>query len=181
LGDGSLCAFDQAIEVTSPAACFCRELQDLCDVGMGHEDDAFRTLDKRADFGEGCWWLSLFSCSNCGQDWLVACEQRVYDVWFLKRTSDEVAEQIVELNRWPDVFHSYAELLKLALERGHRVCYLDPADSIELFGAIEDLAKAKPNISLLELCQLLPIDLGTARKISKKVVVKTGARIDFTL
>jgi hypothetical protein len=180
VGDGDLCSVGQAIEVTSPAACICNELQDLCDIGMGHEDNAFRTLDKRADFGEECWWLSLFSCSNCGQDWLVACEQRVYDVWFLKRTRAEIAKQIVELRQWPSVFRSYAELLRLALERGHSVCYLDPADSIELSGAVEDLAKAKPGITISELYALLPIDLSTTRHIARKVCRQTGVVVDFS-
>jgi hypothetical protein len=165
--------------VTSPAACLCGELQDLCDIGMGYDDDAFRTLDKRADFGEDCWWLSLFTCSSCKQDWLVASEQRIYDVWLLKRLESEAAQQIIARRLWPEAFRSYAELLRLAIKRGHDVRYVEPLESMELYWTIVDLALAKPGISTWELAELLPIDQSMVREIGKKAVTEAGVSIDF--
>jgi hypothetical protein len=162
-----------------PNACRCGELQDVFDIGMGQEEDVFKTFDRKAEFGEECWWLSLFSCSSCKQNWLVASEQRIYDVWFLKRLESPVAKNITHRGQWPNSFRSYAELLKLANERGHNVRYLEPLESLELYWTIVDLALAKPGISSSELAELLPIDRSMVREIGNKAVTEPGVSIDF--
>lgn len=45
----------------------------------------FSRVKEIKEFGEPCWWLSIYSCSACEQKWLVAQEERMNDIYILKR------------------------------------------------------------------------------------------------
>lgn len=162
----------------STLRCSCITLPDLADAGMGDESTTavFETLEKRAERGDPFWWLSLYACSACGQWWLVAQEERQNDVFFLRRLSREEGEKILEEHGWPTEFDSYAYLLRLGMERGHSVRFVDPLDS-SLSWTAADLARERPGIHVSEMAQLLNLDLSLAEEIAKKAIREEGVEI----
>ena len=135
--------------------CECITLPDLADVDMGEASDiALRTFEERATRGDPFWWLAADQCSECGQWWLVAQEERQNDVFFLKRLSLEEGEKVIKEHWWPEDFDKYEKLLRLGRERGHSVRFVDSFDS-SLFWTVADLARERPGIKVSELAELL--------------------------
>ena len=69
--------------------------------------------------GSEFWWLSLRKCPDCRQHWLVAQEERLNDVFVLKRVSDIEAKGITQEGRWPEYLQRYEELLEIGKAHGH--------------------------------------------------------------
>jgi hypothetical protein len=161
------------------ASCGCNRLGDLSFIGMGEEEAIFITLERQKDFGDDRWWLSLFECRACAQTWLVACEQRIYDVYFFRRLNKNESFRIVSEEYWPDHFKSYSDLLRQAVEFGCCVHYLDPLNSLEIYWTIVDIALAKPGVAISELSELLPINIEMTRAIAKKAIAEPGVVIAF--
>ena len=71
------------------ATCCCSELDDLAVVGMGDteglDERLFDTLDSVKDHGGGQWWLHASICRICGQNWMIAQDERIHDNFCLKR------------------------------------------------------------------------------------------------
>jgi hypothetical protein len=63
--------------------------------------------------GEPIWWLSVDRCSECGQWWLVASEERINDVFLLRRLTDSVGKAAVGQDKWPIEFDRFSTLLRL--------------------------------------------------------------------
>lgn len=110
---------------------------------------------------------------------MVACEQRIYDVYFLFRLDSDETNQILLTHIWPDRFKLYRDLLQQAVEVGCSVSYIDPLNSLEIYWTIVDVALADPEISIFELEELLPIDIDTVEAIAKKALKEPGVFIKF--
>lgn len=108
--------------------CCCPSLADLAVVPMGGDgldERVFATLENIRDHGGELWWLYLSKCSACGQDWLVAQDERIYDNFYLKRLSPTEARTIADDNRWPDAFITYERVLRLGRTLSQPWTFLD--------------------------------------------------------
>lgn len=138
-------------------ACHCQSLDDLAAVPMGFDgfDEAvFATLDVVRRHGPDLWWLYLSLCSACGQHWLVAQDERIYDQYFLKRLDPATTNAVTASGTWPDDFITYERVLAL----GRAMCvpprFFDPL-AYSLQWTVEDLRKERPAISPGEIAHLL--------------------------
>lgn len=149
------------------AGCCCASLQDLAVVPMGGEgmdERVFATLATVCEHGGDQWWLYLSKCSACGQTWMVAQEERIFDDFFLRRMTAEQARSICEDGSWPDEFLTYEALLKTGRDLSQPCIYLDSMSSA-LFATAEDLRKARPDITVEEVAYLLGITSKNARRL----------------
>lgn len=144
--------------------CECHTLPNVADVGMGQHNHIFKSLDERAKYGEPLWWLWLAECNVCGQYWMVGSEERINDVFVMKRLSKSAAIEIMQSGHWPDDFKEYHTLLKIGRDRGHSVRFHDPV-SPALVRTVIDLAKASPGIEFRQISNLLQIDRKQAEAI----------------
>ena len=141
------------------APCICTTLDDLAVVPMGMDgldERFFATVESIHDHGGERWWLHLARCTACGQDWMIAQEERIYDDHFLKRLSRAEAEAVVRDNAWPPDFLTYEAVLRMGRERSSACRFLDPRAG-SLTWTVEDLRKARPEISTEEIGDLLGI------------------------
>ena len=91
-----------------PARCLCSSLADLAAVPMGDEgldELVFATLERVCEHGRKLWWLYASQCDVCGQHWLVAQDERIYDTYYLKRLSPAAAQDIIVSGNWPGRLH----------------------------------------------------------------------------
>ena len=164
--------FDGDPAPNAPAVvCQCHVLDDLAVVPMGGDgldDRVFATLDQILDHGQDLWWLYLSRCHGCGQHWLVAQEDRIYDIFFLKRVTPETAEAIIALGEWPDDFSTFERVLTLGRTLSTPPRFLDPF-AYSLQWTIEDLRKERPGIMPREIAYLLGISRWSAQILFWKV------------
>jgi hypothetical protein len=132
--------------------------------GDGLDEQVFETLERIRDHGGDLWWLYLSKCSACGQDWLVAQDERIYDNFYLKRINPLEAGGIAEDNRWPDDFITYERVLRLGRTLSQPWSFLDPR-SPALVWTAEDLLKERPDITVEEIAYLLAIELKAASRL----------------
>lgn len=151
------------------ATCECARLDNPAVVGMGHHEEVFRTLDEIRHRGSPWWWLLSFRCRACGQDWLVASEDRQNDVYILRRMDRPTAERIARENVWPLDFDRFETLLEIGRAGGHAVRFADVVDS-PLMHTIADLASERPGIRVSDLAELLNLDPATAATLARQVV-----------
>jgi hypothetical protein len=129
--------------------------------GDGLDERVFATLQTTREHGGDLWWLYLSRCSACGQDWLVAQDERIYDNFYLKRLPLFEAQDVIESNRWPDDFITYERVLKLGRTLSEPWTFLDP-QSPSLVWTAEELIKERPDISVDEIAFLLGIGRAAA-------------------
>lgn len=166
------------ISVTNPS-CMCSQLSNLAVVDMGDESEkVFFTFDKVKKRGNPYWWLSMYQCRECHQAWLVAQEERQNDVFCLYRLDTTMAENALNQDRWPNIFDHYENLLRVGVEAGKKVRFLDPLNS-SLRWTISDLAKDRPNISISEIAELLNLDMDLAQEIARIVIKEDNVHISF--
>lgn len=158
--------------------CECGRLDDPAVVGMGRHEQVFRTLDQVRQCGPPRWWLLSFRCRACGQDWLVASEERQNDVYILRRLDGPAAGRIVRENVWPPDFDRYETLLEIGRAAGRSVRFADVADS-PLLHTITDLAMERPGIRVSELASLLNLDPVVAGDLARQVTEATEVTITF--
>lgn len=103
-------------------------------------------------------------CRDCGQHWLVAQDERIYDNFYLKRISPARARGIIADSRWPDDFISYERVLRLGRTLGQPWRFLDP-HSQALVWTAEDLLKERPDISVEEIAYLPGIEPEAAARL----------------
>jgi hypothetical protein len=147
--------------------CCCGALADLAVVPMGREDldeQVFATLARIRDHGGDLWWLYLSRCGACGQAWLVAQDERIYDNYYLKRLSPAEALDILEAGRWPDDFITYERVLRLGRTLARPWRFLDPR-APSLVWTAEDLVKERPDITVGEIAYLLGIEREAALRL----------------
>jgi hypothetical protein len=142
-----------------PLKCECITLPDLAVVPMGGEGlDArvFATLNRVREHGGPQWWLYLSTCDACGQDWLVAQEERIFDDYFLKRLNAAEASQIMAGGRWPVKFMTYERVLTVGYALSHPCRFVDPL-AASLVWTVQDLRKERPEITSDEIARLLGV------------------------
>ena len=125
------------------------------------------------------WWLWCGECTRCGQWWLIGQEERQNDVFCLRRLADAERTALVDTDRWPSDFDTYEALLRLGLEAGWTVRFVDPEQAKSLRWTIEDLAKARPGIRVSQLARLLNLDMELAETLARRAVREDGAVIGF--
>jgi len=130
----------------------------------GLDERVFQTLDRIREPGGDLWWLYLSKCSACGQDWLVAQDERIYDNYYLKRINQAEARGIAEDNRWPDDFITYERVLKLGRALSRPWSFLDQR-SPALVCTAEDLMRERPDITVEEIAYLLAIEPEVATRL----------------
>jgi hypothetical protein len=156
-----------------PLGCACLRLPDLAVVDMGDEsEEVFRTLDRLRSRGDPQWWLFAARCRSCGELWLVAEESRQNDLYCLRRLAPEAYGDLLE-GRWPAELDTYEALLRIGLEAGRSVRFLDPLTS-SLVTTAAELIAARPSITLAEIATLLNVSLPLAQQILEKALPGSG-------
>ena len=156
--------------------CQCENLPSLADVPMGQHDAFFSTLDNEIRHGEPLWWLSALRCRMCGQWWLVAADERINDVFLMRRLTGAEIEALQGRSEWPADFAKFAEVLRLGRDLGHRSIFVDP-ESAALIYTVEDLAREEDGISVSRIASLLQIDLPHAQRLADLAERQAPGRI----
>lgn len=147
-------------------ACCCRSLPNLAVVPMGCDgldERVFATLETVRDHGD-LWWLYLSKCRACGQQWLIAQDERIYDDYFLKRLSPSDAAGVIERGCWPDDFITYERVLTVGRSLSGPCVFLNPR-AASLVWTAEDLRKERPDIKVEEIAYLLGIEPEAAARL----------------
>jgi len=118
----------------------------------------FATIEEIRAYGPDLWWLRMSCCKVCGQNWMIAQEERIYDDYMLKRLTTEDTRQIVEEDKWPGDFLTYEKVLKIG-QKLSRACRFDDPMSYSLIDTIRDLRLNRSNITTAEIAALLDIDI----------------------
>ena len=74
------------------------------------------------------WWLRAAICDACGTHWLVAQEDRLHDVYILRRLDQSEAEALDDRDRWPGDLDRYEALLVIGKAAGHGARFLDRSE-----------------------------------------------------
>lgn len=154
---------------SSAPACLCATLSDPAVVPMGSDgldERVFATIDRFADHGGDQWWLYASHCSACGQDWMVAQDERIYDNFYLTRITPETRRQIVEQGRWPDDFMTYEQVLRLGRTLSKPWTFWDLVSGA-LVDTAADLRHERPGITTGEIAWLLGISEKDAARLDK--------------
>jgi hypothetical protein len=154
----------------SSETCRCASLPDLAGVPMGGEgldEKVFSTVRPLCNHGAELWWLYLARCGACGQHWMVAQEERIFDAYFMRRLDAAAAQEIEGHARWPEEFITYERVLKIGRKWGPPARYFD-AMAGSLVDTAADLRKERPDIGFAEIAHLLGISTAqVARLLSK--------------
>ncbi|WP_287979385.1 hypothetical protein [Sphingomonas sp.] len=152
----------------SSSPCCCASLPDLAAVPMGGDgldERVFATVENVVDHGGDAWWLYLSQCRACGQHWMIAQEERIFDEYFLRRLTVDEACRISRKGEWPVEFTSYERVLKTGHALGIRPCIFLERLSPSLVWTAEDLRKKRPDISVDEIALLLGVSATQARRL----------------
>jgi hypothetical protein len=147
--------------------CCCRALADLPVIPMGGNGlDAlvFASFKRGEEHGGDQWWLYISACRVCGQDWMVAQDERIYDNYYLRRLTTGEKRDITEWALWPEEFLTYERVLKLGRETGRIWTFYESA-SPALIVTVEDLRRERPDISVDEIAHLLGIPVPHASSL----------------
>ena len=148
-------------------ACCCASLPDLAVVPMGGDgldERVFATIERIRDHGGDLWWLYLSKCKACGQDWMIAQEERIFDCYFLRRLEAGDAHAIIAGERWPAEFGTYERVLKTGRTMV-RPCIFFDALAPSLVWTAQDLRKERPGITIWEIAHLLDISPAQAASL----------------
>lgn len=157
-------------------SCRCEKLPPLADVPMGAHDAVFETLEREIHHGEPLWWLSALRCKACGQWWLVAADERINDVFLMRRLTEAEVESLQRQSDWPADFSSFAEVLRLGRDRGHRWVFADP-ESAALVYTVADLAREEEGITVFRVASLLQVDLPHAQRLADLAEAQMSVKI----
>jgi hypothetical protein len=160
-----------AAALRSSLGCECVTLADIAVVPMGcdgQDERLFANLSQASNYGPDKWWLTLERCQVCGQHWMVAQEDRIFDDYFLKRLNPPDAEAIVDAGKWPQDFSSYEKVLTLGL-RMSRACRFPDEFATSLIDTTRDLRRDRPDISIEEIAELLGIETEHARELLSRI------------
>lgn len=160
--------------------CYCHTLPDIADVGMGEHDHIFESLDNKAKYGEPLWWLWLAQCSLCEEFWMIGSEERINDVFIMKRLPLSISQKIINDSIWPEDFKKFETLLRIGKERGHSVRFVDPVSPALVYTAI-DIAKVKSLIKIKEISELLQIDFEQAKAVVNEATKDLAGKIIMRL
>ncbi len=147
--------------------CECAALPDMAAVPMGGDgldERVFATLEQIVEHGGRQWWLYASKCSQCGQAWMVAQDERIHDNFYLKRIDGDTLSGIITAARWPDDFVTYEQVLRLGQQPGQMCVFADPEDPA-LAATVIDLRQARPDIGADEISELLNIPFEAAMRL----------------
>ncbi|HJO64867.1 MAG TPA: hypothetical protein QF469_05955 [Sphingomonas sanguinis] len=153
-------------------ACCCSTLADLEAIPMGGDgldERVFASIENVRDHGGEAWWLHLSRCRVCGQHWMIAQEERIFDEYFLRRLDAAEASNISSEGEWPVEFLTYERVLETGHELGVRPCIFIDSMPMSLLWTVQDLRRERPDISVTKIAQLLGIPMKQAERISAKV------------
>lgn len=139
--------------------CECPTIRDLAAIPMGGDgldERLFATFGRVTDHGGDLWWLHLSKCNTCGQHWMIAQEERIFDEYFLRRLSASDAHNIISEGFWPAEFLTYERVLKVGRELSQPCRFLE-ALSPSLVWTAKDLRKERPSITLEEIADLVGV------------------------
>ncbi len=151
-------------------SCECVTLPDLASVPMGADGRDGRVFATQEPIGEDSdrpWWLHAYRCKACGEAWLAAHEERIYDEYLFRRLS-ETEVRAVEQGRWPDDFLTYESVLKTCAKLGRPWRWDDPL-AASLRYTVEDLRAARPDISPEEIAACMGIEVDHARLLLSRI------------
>ncbi len=138
--------------------CECSSLPDLAGVPMGGDgldERVFEMLEPIGRAGDDRWWLNAYRCGACGQAWMVAQEERIFDIYFMRRLNEDENLAIAS-GRWPADFLTYERVLRIGNALATPCRFLDPMAS-SLVWTASDLRKARPEIAVEEIAMLLGV------------------------
>lgn len=143
--------------------------------GDGLDERVFATVENVLDHGGDAWWLHLSRCEACGQDWMIAQEERIFDEHFLRRLNVDVANCIINQAEWPVEFLSYERVLKTGHAMRIHPCVFLERLSPSLVSTAEDLRKERPEILDEEIGLLLGIPAGRAKRLLASKSSRNGS------
>ena len=111
-------------------ACRCSQYKTV-DIDEFRVDSPVLRFEQVQRRGPPHWWLAISRCADCGTYWMVAQEERLNDVYMLKRLDDD-EKKAVDAGNWPPVFDKYEDLLRIAKDYGHAMRYADPAEALPI-------------------------------------------------
>lgn len=158
--------------------CRCAESAEKIVIGMGPKDDfVMSPLQRIRERGKTWWWLSLYRCAVCGQNWLVASEERRNDLYCLRKLTPTIAEEIEATDRWPDDFDRYETLLEIGRDTGNQWSYVSLEANSGLYELVRELALARPGITVGEIASLLNLEPSDAWYLAQKAFDENGLEI----
>ena len=156
--------------------CECHGIPDLASIPMGGEEyvegvfyfeKVFESLGEILSYGPEKWWLTLYTCNQCQQVWMVAQEERIYDEFLLKRIDRTEAQKAAQ-GEWPSTFWTYEKTLTTARKFREAPQFFDPM-AYSLQWTVEDLLKERPEITESEIANLLGLSASDCSKLVQKV------------
>ncbi|TPG04332.1 hypothetical protein EAH84_15455 [Sphingomonas oligophenolica] len=115
--------------------------------GDGLDERVFETIENVREHGGDAWWLHLSRCRACGQHWMIAQEERIFDEDFLRRLDADEASRISIEGEWPAEFLTYERVLETGHALGVRPCIFMDRLAPSLVWTVEDLKRERPDIS----------------------------------
>ena len=158
--------------------CECATLGAFHVVGMGDSDGRdtriFATLENVIDYGEDKWWLYVSRCSACGQEWMVAQEERIHDFYCLRQLSHDEMQKILAQSQWPPDFLSFEEVIKLGPDNSHVAAFFNPND---LTDTIKELMEARAEITATEVAYLFCLSEHQAKRLMDRATRMTWSQL----
>jgi hypothetical protein len=137
-------------------------------MGMdGFDERVFESLEQIVEHGGDRWWLYVSNCLKCSQSWMIAQDERIYDIYYLRRLTPTAYQAIVEHAHWPEEFLKYEHVLRLGRTLSEAWTFLD-SRSPSLIWAAEDLRRERPDISVDEIANLLAISVPDAARLLQR-------------
>jgi hypothetical protein len=149
-------------------SCECSTLGDFAVVGMGgdgRDERIFATLTEVTKHGGDAWWLYASRCSACGQDWMVAQEERIHDNFYLKRLTVSEMNMIAEQGAWPPDFLRFEDVIRLGPDHQQVARFFDTSD---LTDTVKELMEARSDISASEIAHLFVLSEGEAKRLMER-------------
>lgn len=143
--------------------------------GDGLDERVFATFENVVDQGGDAWWLYLSKCRTCGQNWMIAQEECIFDEYFLRRLTVVEAKCISVDAEWPVEFLSYERVLRTGHALGIRPCVFLERLSPSLVSTAEDLRKERPDISVEEIAVLIGVSATQAKQLLAAASSKQGS------
>ncbi len=148
-------------------SCRCSSLPDLAVLGIGDESAAVarRSLHAIAKRGGRYWWLRCGRCDVCGQVWLDAQEERINDVWVMRKLHVREVERLIHDGVWPNDLDKYVTLLRAGRSAGVSVRWIsDPRTSQMLRQTLHEIRAEDPDLSVEDAAVLLGMTIGEAQE-----------------
>lgn len=151
-----------SIEAAEVRACTCwRSAPEQIEVIPFGADLHLRALKKR---GKPYWWIRAAICDHCGQYWLIAQEERLCDVYILRKLDGDETAALCDEAMWPTSFDRYGTLLTLCEAAGHSWRDWD-GSSTSLLATAHVLKQECPDITIDEIAAVLRVGPADVRQI----------------